>query len=41
MANNRNLTFDYLKAFAIILVVLGHNLQYGIGSPNDGIFEIG
>ena len=35
----RNLTIDYLKAFAIVLVVLGHSLQYGLGQPNDGIFD--
>lgn len=39
MYKNRDLTLDYLKAFAIILVVLGHSLQYGLGQPNDGIFD--
>lgn len=27
----RNITIDYLKAFAIICVVFGHNIQYGSG----------
>lgn len=27
----RNITLDYIKAFAIILVVLGHSIQYGSG----------
>lgn len=27
----RNLAIDYIKAFAIILVVLGHSIQYGSG----------
>lgn len=39
LAKWRDLTLDYLKAFAIILVVLGHSLQYGLGEPNDGIFD--
>ena len=39
MEKKRDLTLDYLRAFAIILVVLGHSLQYGLGEPNDGIFD--
>ncbi len=39
MYKNRDLTLDYLKAFAIVLVALGHSLQYGLGQPNDGIFD--
>lgn len=38
MKTNRNLTLDYLKAFAIILVVFGHCLRYGLGKGND-IFD--
>lgn len=37
--NKRDLTLDYLKAFAIILVVFGHCIQYGLGQPNIDFFD--
>lgn len=39
LAKWRDLNLDYLKAFAIILVVIGHCMQDGLGKPNDGIFD--
>lgn len=39
MNKERNLTLDYLKAFAIILVVLGHCIQDGLGRPNNEVFD--
>ena len=30
--NSRNLTIDFIRGIAILLVVLGHNIQYGSGN---------
>ena len=32
MSQKRNITIDAIKAVAILLVVLGHSIQYGCGS---------
>lgn len=29
--NSRNLTIDFIRGIAILLVVLGYNIQYGSG----------
>ena len=31
--NSRNFTIDFIRGTAILLVVLGHNIQYGSGDP--------
>ncbi len=38
----RNIIFDAIKAFAILLVVLGHSIQYvsGLDYWNDHVFRI-
>ena len=40
--NSRNLTIDFIRGIAILLVVFGHNIQYGSGEifiQSDGYFE--
>lgn len=39
--NSRNLTIDFIRGIAILLVVLGHNIQYGSGEifyQSEGYF---
>lgn len=41
-SHKRNLTIDFIRGIAIILVVLGHNIQYGSGTvfyEVEGYFE--
>lgn len=35
----RNITVDVIKCFAIILVLLGHSIQYGPGTDSSGIAD--
>ena len=37
----RNLTLDVAKGIGIILVILGHALQYGAGLDTKGAMDLG
>ena len=40
MKSSRNSYLDVVKGLGILLVVAGHAIQYGMGSGNDGFWNL-